>query len=181
MRLNDDYVKITYQTPPIGPSKIVLYLTTFDIEKYKKDQEVATKTQSLVFDEPDNRGYNSFADIRNSLDNTLYYNTVNASNRLYNTNYYDNTPYYEYLQNSLNDVVMRYYEPYVEELQNTIDVYKAMLKTTPAFYNVEDVTNVHELVCDTVCGDVTNCHEVHCNNIQGDLINCRVYKDGERE
>lgn len=175
MRLNDDYVKITYQTPPIGPSKIVLCLTTFDIEKYEKDQEVETKTKTLVFEEPINSSYNSFADIRNSLDNRLYYNTVNASNRLYNTNYY------EYLQNFLNGVVMRYYEPYVEELKRERDVYKAIIKATPTFYNVEDVTNVHELVCDTVYGDVTNCHEVHCNNIQGDLINCRVYNDGERE
>lgn len=181
MRLNDDYVKITYQTPPIGPSKIVLYLTTFDIEKYKKDQEVETKTKTLVFEEPDNRGYNSFADIRNSLDNTLYYNAVNAVNRLYNTDYYDNTPYHEYLQNSLNNLVMRYYEPYVEELKREIDAYRVISKTIPNFVSAQDVTNVHKLVCDTVYGDVTNCHEVHCNNIQGDLINCSVYKDGERE
>lgn len=155
MRLNDDYVKITYQTPPIGPSKIVLYLTTFDIEKYKKDQEVETKTRTLVFEEPDNRGYNSFADITDSLDNRRYY---------------------EYLQNSLNNAVMRYYEPYVEELKRTIDAYRAISKTIPNFVSAQDVTNVHELVCDTVCGDVTNCHEVHCNNIQGDLINCNVRK-----
>lgn len=171
MRLNDDYVKITYETPPIGPSKIVLYLTTFDIEKYKKDQEVETKTKSLVFEEPDNRGYNSFADIRNSLDNRIYCDTVNAGNRLYNTNYY------EYLQESLNNVVMRYYEPYVEELKREIDAYRVIRKTLPNFVSAQDVTNVPTLVCDTVCGDVTNCHEVHCNNIQGDLINCRVYKD----
>lgn len=167
MRLNDDYVKITYQTPPIGPSKIVLYLTTFDIEKYKNDQEVETKTRTLVFEEPDNCGYNSFADIRNSLDNRLYGHSIQQHNM----------NYYEYLQDSLNNVVMRYYEPYVGELKRTIDVYKAMLKTTPSFYNVEDVTNVPKLVCDTVCGDVTNCHEVHCNNIKGDLINCSVYKE----
>ena len=171
MRLNDDYVKITYQTPPIGPSKIVLYLTTFDIEKYKKDQEVETKTQSLVFEEPDNRGYNSVADIRNSLDNRLYGYSIQQHNM----------NYYEYLQNALNDVVMRYYEPYVEELKREIDAYKVKMETNTVFRNVEDVTNVPKLVCDTVCGDVTNCHEVHCNNIQGDLINCKVYKGGKRE
>lgn len=177
MRLNDDYVKITYETPPIGPSEIVLYLTTFDIEKYKKDQEIETKTKTLVFEEPNNRGYNSFADVRNSLDNTLYCNTDNQS---YSTSCYDNTPYYEYLQNSLNNVVMRYYEPYVEELKREIDVYRAISKTIPNFVSTQDVTNVHKLVCDTVYGDVTNCHEVHCNNIQGDLINCRVYKENEK-
>ena len=188
MRLNDDYVKITYQTPPIGPSKIVLYLTTFDIEKYKKDQEVATKTKRLEFEEPDNLGYNSVADIRNSLDNSVVDIRNSLYNRLYgysiqqhNMNYYDNTPYYEYLQNSLNNLVMRYYEPYVEELKREIDAYKVKMETNSVFRNVEDVTNVHELVCDTVYGDATNCHEVHCNNIKGDLINCRVYKGGKRE
>lgn len=173
MRLNDDYVKITYETPPIGPSKIVLYLTTFDIEKYKKDQEIETKTKTLVFEEPNNRGYNSFADIRNSLDNTLYGYSIQQ----HNMNYYDNAPYYEYLQNSLNNVVMRYYEPYVEELKREIDAYQAMIKTNSLCRNAQDVTNVHELVCDTVYGDVTNCHAVHCNDIKGDLINCRVYKE----
>lgn len=179
MRLNDDYVKITYQTPPIGPSKIVLYLTTFDIEKYKKDQEVETKTRTLVFEEPINSGYNSFADIRNSLDNRLYYDTVNAGNRLYNTDYYDNTDYYEYLENSLNNVVMRYYEPYVEELKRTINAYKAMIRLTEKYggSQVNDITNTDIVECDVIQGDVINCKEVHCKEIKGDTINCKIYKD----
>lgn len=180
MRLNDDYVKITYQTPPIGPSEIVLYLTTFDIEKYKKDQEIETKTKTLVFEDPDNRGYNSFADVRNSLDNTLYCNTDNQS---YSTSCYDNTPYYEYLQNSLNNVVMRYYEPYVEELKRTIDVYKKMINNAPKDIPCickGDITNADMVECDTIQGDVVNCKEVHCKEIKGDTINCRVYKENEK-
>lgn len=112
--LHDNYVTISYESQPIGPIKIVLYLTTFDIERYKNDQGFETKTKTLVFEEP--------------------------GNRLYNTNYYDNTHYYEYLQKFLNNAVMRYYEPYVEELKREIDTYNTMLKTTHSFYNVEDVS-----------------------------------------
>ena len=42
---NDDYVKIVYQTPPIGERKIILYLTTFDLEAYKKDHEIKYKRE----------------------------------------------------------------------------------------------------------------------------------------
>lgn len=170
MRLNDDYVKITYQTPPIGPSKIVLYLTTFDIEKYKKDQEVETKTKTLVFEEPDNCGYNSFVDIRNSLDNRLYGHSIQQHNM----------NYYEYLQNSLNNVVMRYYEPYVEELKRTIDFYKNMINNAPKdipYIRNGDITNADMVECDVIQGDVINCKEVHCKEIKGDTINCKIYKD----
>ena len=33
-----DYVKIVYQTKPIGKEGIILYLTTFDTEAFEKDQ-----------------------------------------------------------------------------------------------------------------------------------------------
>lgn len=44
--MNNEYIKIVYESEPIGPEHIVLYLTTFDIDKYNKDlnkKEVAIK------------------------------------------------------------------------------------------------------------------------------------------
>ena len=32
----DKYTKIVYKTEPIGKEKIILYLTTFDIEAFEK-------------------------------------------------------------------------------------------------------------------------------------------------
>ena len=38
--MNDKYTKVVYQSDPIGEEKIVLYLTTFDIEAFKKDEQM---------------------------------------------------------------------------------------------------------------------------------------------
>ena len=35
--MNEKYIKIVYESEPIGPERIILYLTTFDIDKYNKD------------------------------------------------------------------------------------------------------------------------------------------------
>ena len=44
----DKYVKIVYQTEPIGPDKIILYLTTFDKEAFERDQQLE-KTETIEF------------------------------------------------------------------------------------------------------------------------------------
>ena len=46
----DKYVKIVYQTPPIGPDKIVLYLTTFDKEAFERDQQLKPIEEKMVFE-----------------------------------------------------------------------------------------------------------------------------------
>ena len=37
--MNDKYVKVIYQTPPIGEYGIVLELTTFDVEAQERDEK----------------------------------------------------------------------------------------------------------------------------------------------
>lgn len=37
--MNNKYIKIVYQSEPVGPEKIILYLTSFDIDKYNQDLE----------------------------------------------------------------------------------------------------------------------------------------------
>lgn len=36
--MNNKYTKVVYSSDPIGDEKIVLYLTTFDLEAFKKDE-----------------------------------------------------------------------------------------------------------------------------------------------
>ena len=43
------YVKIVSQSEPIGKERIILYLTTFDIEAFEKDQLIE-KTEKVAFD-----------------------------------------------------------------------------------------------------------------------------------
>ena len=47
---SNKYVKVVYQTPPIGPEKIILYLTTFDVEEYEKSQRLIPKEEIMTFE-----------------------------------------------------------------------------------------------------------------------------------
>ena len=38
--MENKYVKVKYASEPIGKERIVLYLTTFDLEKFKNDEKL---------------------------------------------------------------------------------------------------------------------------------------------
>lgn len=38
--MKDKYTKVTYQSEPIGKERIVLYLTTFDLEAFEKNENL---------------------------------------------------------------------------------------------------------------------------------------------
>lgn len=40
--MKDKYTKVVYQSEPIGKEKIILYLTTFDLEAFKNDEKLET-------------------------------------------------------------------------------------------------------------------------------------------
>lgn len=46
-----DYVKVLYESTPIGENGIILKLTTFDLEQWKKDQQLKEipKTQKGIY------------------------------------------------------------------------------------------------------------------------------------
>lgn len=46
----EKYVKIVYQTQPIGPEKIILYLTTFDVEAFERDQQLIQKQEKMIME-----------------------------------------------------------------------------------------------------------------------------------
>ena len=50
--MDNKYTKITYQSDPIGKGRIVLYLTTFDLEAFKKDEKlekIPTQRKAIAF------------------------------------------------------------------------------------------------------------------------------------
>lgn len=52
---SDKYAKIVYESDPIGVERIVLVLTTFDIEKYNEDQrllEMPKKYECMQYEIP---------------------------------------------------------------------------------------------------------------------------------
>lgn len=51
--MNDKYTKVTYQSEPIGKERIVLYLTTFDLETFKNDEKLEkmpTQRKAISFE-----------------------------------------------------------------------------------------------------------------------------------
>lgn len=51
--MNDKYAKVVYESEPIGKEKIVLCLTTFDLETFDKDQtleKIPTKKIAKVIE-----------------------------------------------------------------------------------------------------------------------------------
>ena len=60
--MKNKYTKVVYQSEPIGKERIILYLTTFDLEAYEKDQKlekIPTKTIAKSFEIPEQLKENS--------------------------------------------------------------------------------------------------------------------------
>lgn len=51
--MNDKYVKVIYQTPPIGEYGIVLELTTFDFEAQERDEKEKQLLEKRQFESLD--------------------------------------------------------------------------------------------------------------------------------
>lgn len=50
--MNEEYIKVVYQSEPIGKEGIVLELTTFDKEKYERDQQLQKIKKSELIEIP---------------------------------------------------------------------------------------------------------------------------------
>lgn len=96
--MNNSYTEITYQSEPIGKEKIILYLTTFDLEAFEKDKnlhKIPTKRTAMQYN------FDRFEILNNQ-------NLINDMQRQYETfirNVYDQQlkemqGYIEYLRNS---------------------------------------------------------------------------------
>lgn len=47
--MDNKYVKVVYQSDPIGKEGIILYLTTFDVEKYDEEQKEKLKKREQIY------------------------------------------------------------------------------------------------------------------------------------
>lgn len=151
----NDYIKVVYQTEPIGAENIILYLTTFDIDKYNHDLEKKEFGIKVYID--------SEIPKRNNM-------SMNE--------------FLEELEVRLNGYVKNFYEPYINETKEYIKLLKSTYQSRiePKIYdNTRNVVNVDKVVCNIVEGNVTNCDTIYCNEIKGKVINCDriIYKKEE--
>ena len=137
---NKRYVKITYKTNPIGEYKIVLFLTTFDLEAYKKDQQL--KETHSIAEIP----------IGNKLDKDSFVFIENRIND-YIKNYYE--PKIEELQ-MLIEAHKRIRTPIpltnVKNINNCDNIHCNII-----YGNISNCDNIY---CNEIKGNVINCDRI---------------------
>ena len=148
----DKYVKVVYESSPIGVERIVLYLTTFDLKRYEQDQKL------------EERRFAQRIELNNAIAPT----------------YNEQVLYGKYLEEYCNALIKRYYGHYVKEAIDMIDTYKDKIVTPKEFTSTKKIGNVvnsDKVECDIIYGNVTNCDEVYCKEIRGNVVNCDIYKE----
>ena len=162
----EKYVKIVYQSEPIGKEKIILYLTAFDLEAFKKDEaleKIPTKQVAKVIDLPQ---------------------------VLYDDNSCITMQRNRYEQEMFRTIIEKFIvETYDEQLRKMKDCIEQLrkIKIVPMEYsteqNAKNITNSDDVHCNIVEGNIVNCNDVYCNEIKGNVVNCDriIYKkDGDK-
>ena len=142
--MNDKYTKIVYKSDQIGKEKIILYLTTFDLETFERNEKlekIPTKKQVIMFE------YDKY-ELNNS-------NLINE------------------LNNRFEDTFNKIYKEQLEQMQKYIETLRK-IKIAPMEYNsnVKNITNSDDVHCNIVYGNIMNCDNVTCNEIKGSVVNC---------
>ena len=145
----DKYVKVIYQSDPIGEYGIILELTTFDLEAFKKDEELKKKKQ---FERINIKEF--------QLDNNLIADGILGPQTL------------SILEQHLNERVDKFYKNELLKAKNLLNEVSNKDKIVKG-----NVTNADNVICDIIQGNVINCDTVRCNEIKGNTINCEIYKN----
>lgn len=148
--MKKDYVKIVYESEPIGEYKIRLILTTFDVEAYMKD------INNIKYDK--------------ELIEIPVEPPVSIEKRIETEHYLGD------LEQKINSALRRIYEPEINSLKTMVqmmkDDYENNLKD--AILNpIKEIMNVSgDIHCRDVNGHITNCGDIYCNTFKGVANNC---------
>lgn len=156
--MDNKYIKIVYQTEPIGEEKIILYLTTFDVEAYERDKKLKeipqkTKAVTVLFDKQD-------------LEMPSFINNF---------------------EKNLNCIVKDTYQEEIEKLKLLVESNRAINNFASLPFGIKEkiqnITNSGDVHCDIVYGNITNCDNVYCNEIKGNVVNCDkiIYKRSDKQ
>lgn len=106
--MNNKYTKITYESSPIGADKIILYLTTFDLESFESDknlEKIPIKKKAIAFD------FNKH-DLTNNYD------------------------LLEQMNNTIEAIVRNEYQKQLEEMKSYIECNRKIPKVQ--YFNIDD-------------------------------------------
>ena len=149
--LFEPYVKIIYKSDPIGPENIILYLTTFDLDAFERDQElkeIPTKQITMKFD--------SFADA-------ALKSGITTNEFMYGLSF---------LKNYIDD----FYTDEINKIKRYIESNRDS-KLSRSKTKIKNITNCDNIYCDVIEGNVVNCDNVHCREIRGNIVNSEIYKE----
>ena len=155
------YVKVVYQSNPIGKEQIILYLTTFDIEAFEKDQsleKIPTKKIAKAFDIPEK---------------------IIGDGTAFGVNY--NMYQAELFETIIEKFIAETYDEELRKMQCCIEALRK-IKIVPQ-WNTKNITNSDDVHCNIVEGNISNCDNVYCNEIKGNVVNCDnvIYKNKEEK
>lgn len=151
--MHDKYTKVVYQSEPIGKEKIILYLTTFDLETFKNDEKlekIPEQRKAIAFE-------------------------FNKSEILNNPNLV------EEMSNKIETMFKEIYEKQLLDMKSYIELLRNIKIAPMEYSNAKNITNSDDVHCNIVEGNITNCDNVYCNEIKGNVVNCDkiVYKNKE--
>jgi len=154
------YTKVVYESDPIGKERIVLILTTLDLEKFEKEQLEKIPTQQTA----------KVIDIPKRIE-------MQTGNEVIINEYYSNM-----FKAQIEKFIVETYDEQIEKMKAQIEYLKS-IKIVPMEYKkeIQNITNSDDVHCDIVHGNITNCDNVYCNEIKGNVVNCDkiIYKKGE--
>ena len=137
----DKYVKIVYQTEPIGPEKIILYLTTFDKEAFDRDQLIEKREYATSFniekrDLQDNNAIVYLEEMLNSYVKKYYEPKIKELEGLINT----------------KKCMDRVIDLNAQNINNSGDVHCGIV-----YGNINNCDNIY---CTEIKGNVVNCDKI---------------------
>lgn len=104
----DKYTRITYQSEPIGKEKIILYLTTFDLEAFDENEnlkKIPTKRTAIQYE------FDRFESLNNQkLITDMQIQYEKFIRNTYEQQLKEMQGYIEYLRNSASMPTARWYE-----------------------------------------------------------------------
>ena len=139
--MKDKYIKVVYESEPIGTEKIILYLTTFDIDKYNHDLE----EKRFGIEIPIKKHLKDNEDYLQIIENRIN----DYVKRFYEPYIQDAKGYVKYLQNEI--IQPRIYD----NVKNVNNVEKI---TCNNIYG--NVNNCEVLYCNEIKGKVNNVEKI---------------------
>lgn len=145
--MNNKYIKVIYQTEPIGPEKIILELTTFDWEAFNKDEEEKKLQEKKYRERIEINPYEPLDVLEERLNKRVdefYKKEIEVAYKQL-----------EYCRMKHESIKAEWHSP----------------KT------LKNINNSENIYCDVIKGNVVNCDNVHCKEIYGNIVNSEIYKE----